>query len=448
MVFYLSNPRFPIETSGMTEENRNLNLSNHRYSSKDGLLPITRRPMIDTKIRFGRLCIMARTEGNPDLSIRSIQSIFGTPFTDGNKITLLKGLDSFNIIFNAVNKAREFICLAFYIFRNDETGTELAEILRKKASEGVRVYILYDHFGSIGTPAKFWGYLRDSGIRIRASRPFKWTAPFHYVRRDHRKLIIIDGLYAFTGGLNIANEYRGYHLIRKKIMRKKKGWRDTGILLEGPIAATLFEEFRKSWLLWKGGVIPAIKQTRRVKGELPVLPIFASSARGRRRMRKLLYFSIAKSRKSIYLTTAYFTPSRRMLQVLEEAVNRGVDVKLLLPGRSDITAALYAARAYFTKLIKAGVEIYNYQGEILHAKTAVFDSVWSVIGSANLDFQSLRRNDEGNVGIVDEDFGTQMSETFYEDLGNSDRVELEKWVRRPLYEKFKERFFALFRKRL
>lgn len=391
---------------------------------------------------------MVLNETNRALSRRTIQRIFGTPFTDGNKVTLLKERDSFTIIFDAVRSAKELICLAFYIFRNDETGTELAEILRQKAAEGVKVYVLYDHFGSIGTPAKFWKNLRESGIRIRASHPFKWTAPFHYAHRDHRKLIIIDGRYAFTGGLNIANEYSGYHFIREKLMRKKKGWRDTGIFLEGPIASTLFEEFRKSWQVWKGGTIPPIRNARHIEGGLAVLPIFASSAKGRRRMRKLLYYSIGCAQQSIYLTTAYFTPSRRMLQTLEDAVARGVDVKLLLPGRSDITAALYAARAYFTRLLRAGVEIYNYRGEILHAKTAVFDRVWSVIGSANLDFQSLRRNDEGNVGIVDEDFGKEMCEAFYEDLVNSESVDLERWLQRPFCEKLKERFFSLFRRRL
>jgi cardiolipin synthase len=391
---------------------------------------------------------MEQSEGNRDLSRKSIEGIFGIPFTDGNKMTLLKGRDSFTAIFDAVRTAKEFICLAFYIFRNDETGTELAEILRQKVSEGVRVYILYDHFGSIGTPADFWKCLRDSGIRIRASHPFKWTSPFHYVHRDHRKLIIVDGLYAFTGGLNIANEYSGYHFIRKRPLTRKKGWRDTGIFLEGPIAVTLFEEFRKSWEIWKGGTISPVRNTRRIEGGLPVLPIFASSAKGRRKMRKLLYYSIARSQRSIYLTTAYFTPSRRMLQILEDAVARGVEVKLLLPGRSDITAALYAARAYFTRLTRAGIGIYIYGGEILHAKTAVFDGVWSIIGSTNLDFQSLRRNDEGNVGILDEDFGGQMCDTFDEDLKNSERVDLENWIKRPFFEKIKERFFSLFKKQL
>jgi len=140
------------------------------------------------------------------LSRRNIQRVFGSPFIDGNKVTLLwKNPELFHTIFSFLEKAEQFICLQFYIFRNDETGTELAEILKKKASEGVRVCLLYDHFGSMSTPWRFWKEMKKAGIEVRASRPFKWARPFHYVYRDHRKLIIIDGTIAFTGGLNIAN---------------------------------------------------------------------------------------------------------------------------------------------------------------------------------------------------------------------------------------------------
>jgi cardiolipin synthase len=290
---------------------------------------------------------------------------------------------------------------------------------------------------------KFWKNLRHAGVQIRSSHPFKWTDPFHYVHRDHKKLIVIDGTTAFTGGLNIANEYRGYHRFRKI-----KGWRDTGIFLEGPIAKKLLDIFRETWEIWTREPIYFDKQIEPLTDGLPVLPIFASSAKGRRKMRKLLYYSITQAQHCIYLTTAYFTPSRRMLHVLEEAVLRGVKVKLLLPGKSDVAAAHYAGRAFFTKLLKAGVEIYNYQGEVLHAKAYVFDGAWSVIGSANLDFQSLRINDEGNVGIIDKRFGEQMIEVFYEDLKHSKQISLDTWLKRPLFEKVKEKFFAMFRRRL
>ncbi len=373
-----------------------------------------------------------------------IEKVYGIPFTESNRVVLLwKEKESFHAIFEAIEQAKELVCLEFYIFRNDETGNELAEILKQKAAEGVNVYVLYDHFGSFSTPGKFWKTLKDAGVQIRASRPFKWTDPFHYVYRDHKKLIIIDGIRAFTGGINIANEYRGYHRIKKI-----KSWRDTGIFLEGPIAKTLLKIFIKSWEIWKGNPIDFDKNVEPATDGLPAIPIFASSSRGRRKMRKLLYYSINNSQTSIYLTTAYFTPSRRMLHVLEDAELRGVDVKLLLPGKSDVTAAHYAGRAFFTKLLKAGVEIYNYQGEILHAKTAVFDGMWSVIGSANLDFQSLRRNDEGNVGIIDKNFGKKMIDIFHEDLKQSEQITLDKWIKRSFFEKVKEQFFALFRKKL
>jgi cardiolipin synthase len=369
---------------------------------------------------------------------------YGTQFVDGNRVTLLwKGTESFQTIFNRIQRAEKLICLEFYIFRDDETGNELAEILKKKATEGLEVNILYDHFGSLLTPGRFWKRLRDAGVNLRASRPFKWASPFEYVYRDHKKLIVIDGRYAFTGGLNIANEYRGVPM-----MKRKESWRDTGILLEGPIAAALMDIFKKSWKLWHGDHIGFQRRIDPIPGGLPVLPIFASSAKGRRKMRKLLYFSLNNAEKSIYLTTAYFTPSRRMQQVLAHAVSRGVDVKILIPGRSDILAAHYAGRASFKRMLDAGVEIHEYQGDILHAKSAVFDGIWSVIGSANLDFQSLRRNDEGNVGIIDRAFGVQMTELFFRDLENSVLITPEKWRGRPYTEKILENFFALFRRRL
>jgi cardiolipin synthase len=379
----------------------------------------------------------------------SIEKISGARFTEGNRVKLLyKGRDSFKALFESVDEAQRLICLQFYIFRNDETGTELAEILKKKALKGVGIYLLYDHFGSIGTPRRFWKDLKSVGIAIRASRPFKWLSPFHYAHRDHRKLLIIDGSKAFTGGLNIANEYRGFHL------RLRRGWRDTGIILEGPIVSELSSTFRKAWQTWGGDPIPASRAEEPDSPEmpavdgLPVIPIFASSAKGRRRMRKLLYHAITHAQRNILLTTAYFTPSKRMLYSLEDAVRRGVEVKILLPGQSDVPAAYYAGRAFFSRLLKAGVRIFSYHGEVLHAKSYVFDECWSVVGSANLDFQSLRWNDEGNVGILDESFGREMTAVFEKDLEDSVEIEREVWVRRPLSEKIKERFFALFRRRL
>jgi len=382
-------------------------------------------------------------------TIASIERIFKHEFSVTTRVQLLwKGEDSFQTIFDAVNGARRLICLQFYIFKNDETGTALSELLKRKSRGGTKVYLLYDHFGSFGTPRSFWSDMKREGIQIRASHPFRWTAPFHYVHRDHRKLVVVDSTKAFTGGLNIANEYSGFHF-----RKRSRGWRDTGILVEGPIVKELLDTFRKSWTTWGGDKIflDGANEERRgvtTTDGIPALPIFVYSGKGRRRMRSLLRYSIDRAQTSILLTTAYFIPSRRLIERLERAVRRGVKVKLLVPGRSDIPAASYAGRAFFSRLLKTGIEIHTYLGEMLHAKTYLFDGCWSIIGSTNLDYQSLRYNDEGNIGILDLSFSSQMTAIFEEDLRNSSKIDEETWRGRPLLEKIKEHFFALLRKRL
>ena len=372
-----------------------------------------------------------------------IERIYRDRFAAGNHVELLwRGHEAFKRIFESVRAARSFICLEFYIYRNDDTGRELAAILKEKAREGIQVYVLYDHFGSIGTPRSFWRELRDAGVRVGSSYAFKIYAPLHYAHRDHRKLIIIDGDTAFTGGLNIANEYRGLHL------RQKKGWRDTGVLIKGPAAHMLLEKFGRAWKVWGKVPMDVTAPDCAIEGNLPVMPVFAGSGRGRRRLRRLLYYSINHARKSILLTTAYFCPSRRMIETLESAAGRGVNVKLLLQGHTDVPMAKYAGMAYYDRLLRAGIEIYHYIGQVLHAKTFVFDMTWSIVGSANLDFQSLRWNDEGNVGILDEGFSGTLGKIFEEDLMNAQRITLERWRERPFTDKLKERLFFLLIRRL
>lgn len=382
-------------------------------------------------------------------TILSVEGIFKQEFSFATSVRLLwKGKDSFQTIFDTISRAEKLICLQFYIFKNDDTGIGLSELLKEKSRKGVKVYVLYDHFGSFGTPRSFWKEMRLEGIKIRASHPFKWTAPFYYVHRDHRKLIVVDSKRAFTGCLNIADEYSGFHL-----RRRSRGWRDTGILMEGPIVNELFDTFKKSWITWGGEKISSQGDSGKTQGKIPengipALPIFVYSRKGRKRMRDLLRYSIDHAQTRMLLTTTYFIPSRSLIEKLETAVRRGVKVRLLIPGKSDISAASYAGRAFCSRLLKSGIEIYTYLGEMLHAKAYLFDEYWSVIGSTNLDYQSLVYNDEGNAGILALAFGREMSRIFEEDLKNSVKIDEKTWRKRPFTEKMKEHFFALLRKRL
>lgn len=372
-----------------------------------------------------------------------IEEILHIPFTENNYIRILEnGEEIFQTILNSVSSARKIIFIEFYLFKDDDTGNTLAELLKKKSREGVTVYLLYDHFGSLLTSKEFWSDLKKAGIRYHVSHPFKLFSPRRYIYRNHKKLLIVDGEKAFTGGFNIADEYHIY------IKKRQKTWRDIGIYLEGPIVHSLSELFMKSWRRWKGIPIEFdVKNTYSMKG-IPAIPIFASTGRARRRIRMLLIQSIKNSKEHIYITTAYFLPSRKLFEALEYAAKRGVFITLLLPGKSDLLSVYYASRAHYGRLLTAGVKIYNYQGSVLHAKTAVFDGIWSIVGSTNLDFQSLRRNDESNVGILDRDFSMKMIEVFNKDLQKSTKIEAGTWANRPLYQKGLEKFFYIIIKRL
>jgi len=372
-----------------------------------------------------------------------IEEIYHRSFVEGNEISLIsRGGEAFEQIFDCVRHAQHLVCLQFYYYKNDETGTELAHLLKEKAREGVAVYMLYDHLGSFTTPLKFWRDLRKAGVNVRASHPFNLRRPFRYLYRDHNKVLIVDGETAFTGGLNVANAYRGFPRWRKD------PWRDTGVIMYGPVASALLDEFQRAWSLWGGDALPSVPDAPPTKNGLPAMPIFTRSSRARRRMRRLLYYSINHASEEICITTAYFVPSRRMLTTLEDAVRRGVRVRLLVPGISDVIAAHFAGRFFFKRLLKAGVEIHTYRGVMMHAKTYIFDNIWSIVGSANLDLRSLRWNDEGNVGILDAEFASKMKLMFHLDLEGSTRIQIATWQQRPLWEKALERLFSFFRRRL
>lgn len=365
-------------------------------------------------------------------------------FCTGNEVRVLEDGDVlFDGVFEAVKRARRLICLEYYIFRDDETGWSLAELLARRSREGIRVHLIYDHFGSISTPERFWRYLRQHGVQVLPFHPPRLTNFNLYFHRDHRKLTVVDGEVAFTGGLNVGDEYRGY--IRKKLA----GWRDTGVMVRGPASAFLLEAFGESWQECGGGEIEAGPEADGPAADpagegVALLPLLSSSRRGMRALRRLLQFSLYSSRSSIHLTMAYFIPTRKFLMGLIRAARRGVDVKIILPGRSDLRLVSYVSRTYFQMLLQDGVRIYLYQPRILHAKTMIFDGGWTIVGSANLDARSLNYNHECGIGMLDSGLGAEMERLFQHDLRESRPIQEEDLARWPFHERALGTFFSWF----
>jgi cardiolipin synthase len=373
---------------------------------------------------------------------KGLEKIGGIPFYHGNSIRILKeGRLAFEEAFRAVEDARRQICAEFYIFRDDETGWGLAELLAKKSREGIRVFLVYDHFGSFTTSNRFWTFLKDQGVMVLPFNPPDFWNPNLYFHRDHRKLILVDDRLAFTGGLNVGDEYRGY------LKKKLAGWRDTGVRIEGPVVRAMLEAFKRTWHLCGGGKgVDVFSEVRRESGGgVTLLPLFSSSRRSMRSLRQMLYFSIRSSQRSLYLTMAYFIPTRRFLMALLKAAQRGVDVKILLPGQTDLRVIAYVGRTYYKTLLDGGLRVFHYQPRVLHAKTMVFDGSWSIVGSANFDARSLNYNHECGVGILDRKVAEEMEAMFYQDLQDSQPItarDLSSW---PSHERALGRFFSWFR---
>lgn len=375
---------------------------------------------------------------------KSLQKIGKSAFFPGNSIQILKDGDfAFAEVFRAIEKAQRRVCLEYYIFRDDETGWSLAELLARRSREGIEVYLIYDHYGCLGTSRRFWKFLKNHGVQVQ---PFHPPRLFHislYLHRDHRKLVLVDEEIAFTGGLNVGDEYRGV------LKKKRKGWRDTGIRIQGPIVQSMLQAFGESWKICGGNGMTStpsgMAKTAIEKEEVLLLPLFSSSRESMRSLRHLLQYSILSARRSIYLTMAYFIPTREFLRLLVRAARRGVEVKIILPGQSDLRVVSYVSRTYYKTLCLAGVELYHYQPRVLHAKTMIFDGTWSIVGSANLDARSLNYNYECGVGILNAGVGKEMEEMFQQDLSDSRPVTLEEISSWPFHERALGTIFSWFR---
>jgi cardiolipin synthase len=323
-------------------------------------------------------------------------------------------------------------------------GRQFAAELMAKQTQGVQVNVMYDSVGGIRTPAEFFQRLKDAGVRVvefNPVNPLKAKKGWQINNRDHRKLMVVDGSVAFLGGINISNVYStGSSGVRGSVDPSSSGWRDTHVRIEGPVVADFQKLFMDSWARQGGeeladaGYFPQLKAA----GSQIVRAIGSRSDDPYSAIYVTLVSAIMHAEKSVYLTNAYFVPDPKLLEVLEAAARRGVDVRMILPSRTDSGLVFHAGRSNYEPLLQAGVKIYERQGALLHSKTAIVDGVWSTIGSTNLDWRSFLHNDELNAVILGREFAGEMQAMFEKDLQASTAIDTAAWSRRSPVLRLKE----------
>jgi cardiolipin synthase len=352
---------------------------------------------------------------------------------DGTSVQLYKDGEALHAAYEAIAAAQKRICLEVYIFGDDDTGRAFADLLSQKASEGVNVCVIYDSFGSITSDRDMFRGMRRAGVKLREFHPIRpWESRYGWkpFNRDHRKMLIIDDEIAGMGGLNVGAEYAGSWVIKSR-SRESDFWRDNAIGIRGPGVRHFLRAFVNSWkYIHSGGRIRRAEYLHDIlcgEGQLGVL---ASVPARSSPLRPFLHSLFAGARKSLQMTMAYFAPDDELVEELCNAAKRGARVQLMLPAKTDVPALIVAARSFYEKLMTSGVEIFERQGVILHAKTMVIDGCVSVVGSTNLDYRSIEYNMELSAIIRSEEFGGQVGDLFNNDVTFAKRISLKEWRRR------------------
>jgi cardiolipin synthase len=355
---------------------------------------------------------------------RLVQQIDTGPIHHGDDIRLyFSGEVLFEAVRREIGHAREEILFESYIFKDDETGYGVLALLADAARRGVKVRVLADGYGSWTTRARFWRKMQQDGIEGRLFHPL-WTQWRYHRYRDHRKILVVDRKVAFTGGMNIANEYGSSRLAAGHI------WRDTHARVEGQTAWEMALVFREGWLRAKGSPFEVPSLEPKVRPGTKILVLDTRAGRGQREIIAVLATIFGAARRRLWITNPYFAPGHRSIAALARTAARGVDVRLLLPGISDVPIVQHAAHGYYTELLNAGVRIFEYQPSVLHAKTLLADEYVSIVGSSNLDYRSFLYNAECNLLMLDEATNHAVAEAFLSDLGYATEVTVDAWRER------------------
>lgn len=353
--------------------------------------------------------------------------------TKRNRITLFfEGDEVFRAMVEDIGMAVRFVHLEMYMFLSDETGRGIAEALMEKARSGIPVYLVYDAIGSLEADEEMFLEMEKSGVQVRVFRPVApWRKRSGILGRNHRKNLIVDGRVAYTGGMNIGNDWS------RKISGHKV-WRDTQMSIEGPGAAACELLFREAWRK-VGGMDVEQSCHYQVDGDGPgesdCLIVGGSGFSKRKTIRRLYSGAFAHSREEIDLTVPYFVPPKRLVKAMRDAESRGVAIEVLVPGVSDVGLADWLRGCLYPSLIGDGIEFYEYQGSTLHAKSMVVDDRLAIVGSANFDFLSISLNWELAVVIDDPMIVKDLKARYLQDLEESRKVDLASVEKRAWWRK-------------
>jgi cardiolipin synthase len=363
---------------------------------------------------------------------RSLGVLLGPPLVEGNKVeVLLNGDQIFPAMLKAIRGAKKTITFETYIYWSESIGREFAEALAERARAGVKVHLMLDYIGSLKMDDASLDALRRAGVQLHRYHKPAWWKLARLNNRTHRKLLIVDGRIGFTGGVGIADKWRGK-------AQDEDHWRDTHFRIEGPVVGQMQAVFNDNWTKATGAVLdgedyfPALTP----QGDSPA-QMFSSSITGGGESMHLMYLmAITAARHSIHLSNSYFVPDELAVKALVAAAKRGVDVRIITPGKiidSDVVRA--ASRERWGDLLKAGIKIAEYQPTMYHVKALIVDSLLVSVGSTNFDNRSFSLNDEANLNVLDPGFARQQEAIFEDDWNHARPFSQQQWQDRPLHDK-------------
>ena len=371
-----------------------------------------------------------------------LAALFGAEATGGNQYQVLTNGDQiFPSMLDAISGSKRRISLETYIYENGSVGEKFTAALEAAARRGVQVDLLIDAMGSKRLPEQMLNRLRDAGARVGQFGQPSWYTLEELNDRTHRKILVVDGTIAFTGGVGIADHWLGH-------AQDPDHWRDTMVRIEGPVARLMEGAFYENFVETLGPAKPALDSPDEWPPPTPRDSAFilrSSPTNGSNDLKRLYLLAIGAAMKTLDISTPYFITDESSDWSLAQAVNRGVKIRVLVEGeQTDAKPVKYASRSAYQRFMTQGIELYEYQPTLMHTKTMVVDGVWSMFGSANFDNRSLELNDEMNVAVSDRDLAQRLLQDFEADLKSAKRLDLDSWRRRPPLEKAREYFWSYF----